>query len=115
MRQTEELWVDKYKPQSLAELAVHKKKVNYFFFVVLHIVCIVGFYSICERLVLSKFKGTSLLDFFPILIPSWNYAKLPGLQTFPLYQGVDVCFELLKLFTVKFFLDNRHFCPTLNQ
>uniref|UniRef100_A0ACD5TWK9 Uncharacterized protein n=1 Tax=Avena sativa TaxID=4498 RepID=A0ACD5TWK9_AVESA len=28
MRQTEELWVDKYKPQSLAELAVHKKKVE---------------------------------------------------------------------------------------
>ena len=36
MRQTEELWVDKYKPQSLADLAVHKKKVDYFFFV--HIV-----------------------------------------------------------------------------
>lgn len=25
-----QLWVDKYKPQSLEELAVHKKKVNYY-------------------------------------------------------------------------------------
>lgn len=28
IRQTKELWVDKYKPHSLAELAVHKKKVE---------------------------------------------------------------------------------------
>jgi hypothetical protein len=48
MRQTEELWVDKYKPQSLAELAVHKKKVDYFLFV--HIACIVGFIQFVKGL-----------------------------------------------------------------
>ena len=36
MRQTEELWIDKYKPLSSGELAVHKKKVGHFSVVATH-------------------------------------------------------------------------------
>jgi hypothetical protein len=77
MRQTEDLWVDKYKPQSLAELAVHKKKVDYFLFV--HIVCIVCFIQFVKGLLGLSSKVQHFWIFFSHFGPWFQLCKLPGL------------------------------------